>query len=179
MRLLSSQWLLAGLQASTLAGISNAEASPDKGMLVEFRIKKPRTDSMKRDANSHLGTVRSVALLADGGLSSLLEERSDESALGQIENIIGQYHQKRANTDDSKSCKTTPKCTYGRRWNEEKQQCEDCPSGQEVNKQGDQCVPKQTDEEKKAQGKCPEGQKLDPKVPGQVSIRSFRCNHSC
>ena len=34
---------------------------------------------------------------------------------------------------------------------------------------GDKCVPKTAEEEKKEQGKCPDGKKLDPNVPGQVS----------
>jgi hypothetical protein len=171
---ISSGWLLGALQIYTFLGQTLGDASPDnKGMVVEFRVKKPA--AVKRASDLSLGVVRDAAILVDGGVSDMLNIRSSgDSTLGRMEKAINNYHQKRQTTGDSTnkngdSCKKKVTCTYGRVWNEEKQNCEDCPSGQEANKDGDKCVPKQTDEEKKKQGKCADGQVLDPSVSGQVS----------
>jgi hypothetical protein len=159
-------WFVGALSLSTL--ISQAVATD--GIMVELRIRKP--DLAKRGLTERsLLEVREASIIADGGFTSFIAERADNSTLSSIEQMV----QKRQSANDNKNgaaCKKkTEKCYYSSMvYSETTKKCEDCPAGQKANAVGDKCEKPKTDQEKKEQGKCPDGKKLDPAVKGQVHI---------
>jgi hypothetical protein len=165
MKTLCPTWFVGALSLSTL--VSQTVATD--GIMVELRIRKP--DLAKRGLNERsLLEVREASIISDGGFSSFIAERADNSTLSSIEQIV----QKRQTANDNKNggaCKKTTKCNYSSMvYSEKTGKCEDCPAGQKASAAGDKCEKPKTDQEKKEQGKCPDGKKLDPAVKGQVNI---------
>ncbi|KAF2261260.1 hypothetical protein CC78DRAFT_583904 [Lojkania enalia] len=165
MKTLSPMWFVGALSLSTL--VSQIDAN--NGIMVELRIRM--SDVVKPSLNERsLFEVRDASIIADGGFSSFLAERADNSTLSQIEEIV-QKRQASNNNNNAGTCKKTQRCYYKTMvYNEKTQQCENCPSGQQANAAGDKCEKPKTDQERKEQGKCPDGQKLDPAVPGQDEL---------
>lgn len=166
MKPLSPTWLVGALSLSTLV----SQAIADEPIMVELRLRKSN-NVMKRGVNGGPALeVRDASIIADGGFSSFLAERANNSTLSQIEEIL---HKRQTNKDkdDKGKCKKAPKCYYDSMvYSEKTQKCEDCPRGEKASKDGTKCEKPKTEKEQKEQGKCPDGKKLDPSVKGQDEL---------
>ncbi|PVH92232.1 hypothetical protein DM02DRAFT_733809 [Periconia macrospinosa] len=142
--------------------------SNNNGVLVELRIRKPTPNAP--------ASIQDAVILRDGGLSPFLFQRADNTTVSQIENLVREYShiQKRQNNEKKKECPLRQeKCENDSQARDPKTgKCEKCPDGKKSNSVGDGCETPKSDDEKKEQGKCPDGNKLDPAVPGQNELTS-------
>jgi hypothetical protein len=161
-------WFVGALSLSTL--ISQAVATD--GIMVELRIRKP--DLAKRGLTERsLLEVREASIIADGGFTSFIAERADNSTLSSIEQMVQKRQTNNNNNKNGAACKKKKCDNNSMVYSQSTKKCEACPAGQKANAVGDKCEKPKTDQEKKEQGKCPDGKKLDPAVKGQVNIAHY------
>lgn len=183
----SSGWILGVLQLGS-SYIAGAVAKPLSTGL-ELRIPK-NLGLDPYPLNAHLNITVHEVVLPDHDILPYPEYNPNSATTAILNGLVVMQRQKREasiinKNDDSKNrrailsdnnrkCKKKKKnklCDgiYKMVWNAITRQCEACPEGQKPSEKGDKCIVPETPEEEKERGKCPQGQKLDPSIPGQVS----------